>query len=68
MKTLGQGKRADRAGVCVCPDNTFDVNGKCVDSFVFAIVGSIVGVIFVGIFSFFYMRHKNNKRGKLNWR
>lgn len=62
--SIGQGKIADDGGTCVCPENTFDIHNNCVDSFVFAIVGSVVGVILVGIITFFYMRHKNNKRGK----
>ena len=61
--SIGQGKVADRGGQCSCPDNTFDIRNNCVDSFVFAIVGSVVGVLFVGVVSFFYTRHKNNKRG-----
>ena len=61
----GRGMIADSQGDCICPDATIDIGHKCVDVTIFAVIGSILGVILLAIATFYYLRYKNRKNDEL---
>ena len=61
----GSGRVADQVGTCVCGGDTVDIGGKCVESSIFAIVGSVGGLVIVGIGVFLFMRYKNHKADEM---
>lgn len=48
-------------GTCVCNGGAIEINGDCVDSAVFAIVGSILGFMVLTGVIYLYIQYKNHK-------
>lgn len=59
------GMIANSNGECVCGENTVDIGGKCVEMSVFAIAGSLLGVLVIGILTVMVMQYKIEKNDEL---
>ncbi|CAB9525926.1 protein kinase TNNI3K (Partial), partial [Seminavis robusta] len=57
----GRNMAADASGNCQCADSTIEIGGECIDVAIFAVSGSIVGLVIIAIATILYIRHKNRK-------
>ena len=63
--TPGQRRVASEYGACICSEESVEINGRCVEKYIFAIVGSVVALAILSIAGYFYVRHKNHKADEI---
>mmetsp|Transcript_15045 Transcript_15045/g.34239 ORF Transcript_15045/g.34239 Transcript_15045/m.34239 type:complete len:1000 (-) Transcript_15045:932-3931(-) len=59
------GKVTAGDGQCVCSSDTVEMQGRCIKTLLFAVVGSIGGVILVAIVGCFYIRYQRRKNDEI---
>eukprot|EP00977_Amphora_coffeiformis_P009546 scaffold2204_cov166-Amphora_coffeaeformis.AAC.6 len=49
------------SGTCVCGTTTYEINGQCVDKSIFAVSGSVAGVMLLAFITFMVVRYRTRK-------